>query len=189
MTFSPQDSALFAAPSPEDGPARISPWRAVASAWVEHARACSSKSFASHAIFGPGGLSWKTSLASCRRSAPARDSESVGGGAPTPTLFGVEPAAPAGAWNSTGEQWVPSSGRWLNSGMASPTECWTLSTSESPSAAVVSSLSDVLETGPHLLKYCLSPKAAVGILRRAERRGRTLPGALMQALEAVSSGR
>ncbi len=83
---------------------------------------------------------------------------------------------------------MPSSGRWLNSGMGSPTECWTLSTSESPSDAVASSLSDVLETtGAHLLKYCLSPKAAKGILRRAARRGRELPDSLMQALTWLST--
>ena len=42
-------------------------------------------------------------------------------------------------------------------------ECWTLSSSASPSDASVCSLSDVLETGPHLSKYCLTPKAATGI--------------------------
>lgn len=31
-------------------------------------------------------------------------------------------------------------------------------------------------------KYCLSPKAARGILRRAEKRGRALPAALQSAL-------
>lgn len=84
--------------------------------------------------------------------------------------------------------WAPSSGAWLTSGMGSPTECWTLSTSESPSDAVESSLSDVLETpGQHLLRYCLSPKAAAGILRRAERRGKVLPAALHEALAALAS--
>lgn len=71
--------------------------------------------------------------------------------------------------------------------MGSPTECWTLSTSESPSDAVASSLSDVLEeTHEGLSKYCLSPKAAQGILRRAKRRGKTLPGPLAAALEHVA---
>src|SRR4051812_43689845 len=42
---------------------------------------------------------------------------------------------------------VPSSAGWSNSGMGSPTECWTLSSSEYPSVAAVCSLSDVLETG------------------------------------------
>lgn len=56
--------------------------------------------------------------------------------------------------------------------------CLTLNISESPNAAAECSLSRVLETGPHLLRYCLSPKACAGILRRAHRRGRALPGPL-----------
>jgi hypothetical protein len=48
-------------------------------------------------------------------------------------------------------------------------------------------LSDILETGPHLLRYCLSPKAAAGILRRAARRGRALPAALHGALTEVGA--
>jgi hypothetical protein len=35
-------------------------------------------------------------------------------------------------------------------------------------------------------RYFLSPKAAAGILRRAEARGRTLPTHLSAALEAVA---
>ena len=38
----------------------------------------------------------------------------------------------------------------------------------------VCSLSDILETGDHLSRYCLSPKACAGILRRAEKRGRVV---------------
>jgi hypothetical protein len=65
---------------------------------------------------------------------------------------------------------------------------WTLSTSESPSAAAASSLSDVLETpGPHLRRYCLSPKAAGGILRRARRRERELPDGLREAMDELAS--
>jgi len=70
--------------------------------------------------------------------------------------------------------------------MGSPTEFWTLSFSASPSAAVASSLPDVLETGPHLSGYSLSPKAARGILRRAARRGREIPGTLRVALETLA---
>lgn len=76
--------------------------------------------------------------------------------------------------------------------MGSPTECWTLNTSEhacspalSPSAAVCS-LSDILETGDHLQRYFLTPKACKGILRRAEKRGKELPQLLRRALEAVA---
>ena len=62
----------------------------------------------------------------------------------------------------------------------------TRNTGESPSAAVESSLSDVLEmNAPE--KYCLSPKACNGILRRAEKRGKTLPDMLKQALMEVVS--
>jgi hypothetical protein len=39
---------------------------------------------------------------------------------------------------------APCSGGWLNAGMGSPTECWTLKTSESPRLAVASSLSGTL---------------------------------------------
>lgn len=59
--------------------------------------------------------------------------------------------------------------------------------SESPSDAVACSLSDVLETSGDLSRYCLSPKAAAGILRRASRRGRELPQPLRQALAALAS--
>ena len=82
---------------------------------------------------------------------------------------------------------VPLSGVWSNSGMASPTECLTLSTSEYPSDAVVCSLSDILETGDVPQKYYLSPKACAGILRRAEKRGKSLPPYLAEALQAVAS--
>ena len=45
---------------------------------------------------------------------------------------------------------------------------------ESPSVAVESRLSQILEDNPHP-KYFLSEKAAIGILHRAERRGKELP--------------
>lgn len=61
-----------------------------------------------------------------------------------------------------------------------------LNTSEFPNAAVESSLSEVLETqGEHLKKYSLSARAAQGILRRANRREKTLPTVLQRALEYV----
>jgi len=82
---------------------------------------------------------------------------------------------------------VPSSGRWKTSGMVSRTECLTLSTSEWPSAAVVCSLSDTLETGDLPQRYSLSATACQGILRRADKRGKKLPPRLQQALEAVAA--
>ena len=84
--------------------------------------------------------------------------------------------------------WESSSKRWLNSGMGSRTGFLTLNTLEYPNAAVESSLSDVLEmTGEHLQKYSLSAKAAQGILRRANKRGKVLPDQLQKALERIAT--
>ena len=60
---------------------------------------------------------------------------------------------------------------------------WMLNTGASPNAAVVSSLSQILEGSPHR-KYYLSPKACLGILRRAWERGKELPLQLKEALMA-----
>ena len=49
------------------------------------------------------------------------------------------------------------------------------------------SLSAVLETGRVPPRYCLSPKACAGILRRAKRRGKELPPMLRRALEEVAA--
>jgi len=81
---------------------------------------------------------------------------------------------------------LSSSIRWTNAGMAYRGAFSIASTSESPRGAAECSLSDILVAHAHP-KYSLSPKAAVGILRRAERRERTLPPQLRAALEAVAS--
>jgi hypothetical protein len=75
-----------------------------------------------------------------------------------------------------------SSERWPTSGILLGGVCLMLNTSEYPSDGVVSSsLGDVLlETA--LPKYFLSQKACEGILRRANKRGKTLPPALQEAL-------
>lgn len=65
-------------------------------------------------------------------------------------------------------------GAWLG-------ECMTRNTGESPNAAVVSRLSQILEETPQE-KYSLSAKACQGILRRAERRGKDLPETLKAVL-------
>jgi hypothetical protein len=86
----------------------------------------------------------------------------------------------------------PSSGRWLNSGIISPTERLMLNTSESRSDAADAYLSDILEIGDLPRRYFLSQKACAGILRRAERRGKELPpalkAALVQATQEVAGG-
>ena len=81
---------------------------------------------------------------------------------------------------------VPLSGAWSNSGMASPTESLTLDTLEWRKDAVVCSLSDTLETGDVPRRFFLSATACKGILRRAEKRGKSLPPQLARALQAVA---
>ncbi len=81
---------------------------------------------------------------------------------------------------------VPSSEGWHNSGMGGPTECWTLNISEFHSAAVACSLSDILETGAVPQRFFLSAKACAGIIRRAAKRGKTLPPQLARALQGVA---
>ncbi len=65
--------------------------------------------------------------------------------------------------------------------------CWTRNGSEWRSGAAACSLSRILEIGPVDARFFLSPKACEGILRRAEKRGKTLPVALQAALQAVVS--
>lgn len=66
-------------------------------------------------------------------------------------------------------------------------QLWTRNGSEWRSGAVACSLSQILEIGPVDSRFFLSPKACAGILRRAEKRGKTLPAALRQALGAVAA--
>ena len=79
-------------------------------------------------------------------------------------------------------------GRWATSGFTtSPGECWTADTSECPNGGdASSSLQDVL-LAEVPKRFFLSPRAAAGILRRAEKRGRELPPALAEALTALAS--
>lgn len=82
----------------------------------------------------------------------------------------------------------PSSWDFKTAGIASRGACLTANTSEFPRSVVESSLSDILEmTGDHLQRYCLSPTACAGILRRAKKRDKTLPPRLRQVLEEVAA--
>jgi len=82
--------------------------------------------------------------------------------------------------------------------MAWRTGLSTLASSECPSGddgssssvceAVTTTLTDVLQPSAPP-RFYLSARAAQGILRRAEKRGRTLPTALEQALAALSAPR
>ena len=82
----------------------------------------------------------------------------------------------------TQESVSPKVGIGLSNGV-----CLTLNTSESPNDAVESSLYSVLEHGGGTRRYCLSPRACEGILRRAEERGKILPKALKETLEKMAS--
>ena len=79
-----------------------------------------------------------------------------------------------GAGNLLGLSYWEINSPWLG-------ESWTLNTGVSPSAAAASSLSQILEANPHR-KYFLSKTACLGILRRAEARGKDLPPQLKDAL-------
>ena len=70
---------------------------------------------------------------------------------------------------------------------ALPGESMTLNFGEYPSVARESTLSQILDLNTPE-KYCLSPKACSGILRRASVRGKTLPSMLQDALEEVCRG-
>lgn len=63
---------------------------------------------------------------------------------------------------------------------------WMPNISEWPNDAHVCSLFSVLETVSIPPKYYLSSKACAGILRRAEKRGKTLPATLSLALMQVA---
>jgi hypothetical protein len=79
-----------------------------------------------------------------------------------------------------------SSRAYGNAGLLSDGGFWTADISESPKDAAECSLSAVLQT--HVSpRYFLSPKAAAGILRRAEKRGRELPEPLRSALTLLAS--
>jgi hypothetical protein len=92
---------------------------------------------------------------------------------------------------------------WQTSGMGSPTGFLTLKALESvgcthiaeggqqcrnADAESLSSLAEILEVGEIAQRFYLSPKAAAGILRRSQRRGKTLPPMLEKALRQTCSG-
>src|SRR5262252_2947082 len=77
---------------------------------------------------------------------------------------------------------------WASSGTGGRTAFWTRGGSECPNVAVACSLSAVLEARPVPRRYWLSARAAAGILRRAERRGKTLPSRLQEALQRLAEG-
>lgn len=73
-----------------------------------------------------------------------------------------------------------SGGRWASG------KCETAPWPEAPAEPVPSSLAALLEREAVPSRFFLSPRAASGILRRAERRGRDLPDSLKNALGRVA---
>lgn len=122
---------------------------------------CSSSSPASQTLFDPGISSWRTYPVSSLRTAVGTSEQSLE--------------------------------RWPTSGTAWPTGFSTAATSECRSdddgcSSSESSLSQILEPPQTVpARYSLSARAAQGILRRAHKRGRTLPTHLRTALEAVQA--
>lgn len=72
--------------------------------------------------------------------------------------------------------------------MVSPShgDAWTLSTGESPKDAEESTLSQILMAEVPT-RFCLSPRCCQGIFARAERRGKTIPPMLKDALAECMS--
>lgn len=87
---------------------------------------------------------------------------------------------------TTGEISPESSWRWHNSGILSAGECLTAAISESHSGASASTLLDILEARSVSPKYFLSQNAAMGILKRVQKRGRRLFPPLCEALEKLA---
>ncbi len=79
-----------------------------------------------------------------------------------------------------------SSGRWPSSGILSDGVLLTAKTSESPNHAKESTLSGVIETQEAPDRYFLSPNAAKGMLRRANKMGRPLFPPLRKSLEILA---
>ena len=91
--------------------------------------------------------------------------------------------------STTDERSEPLSLPYKTSGMAWHGECLTLNSSEWPSDAAVCFLSAVLEKSEVPQRFYLSATACEGILRRAERREKSLPPRLEAALIAQSASK
>ena len=185
--------------SSEDSPAKTSPSPASDEGSAAPAPASTGKSSDSYqdALFGPASYSSRMSQDSSplARVVDAESAESFYAGISDEVLTelraatgSAEPAkqleppsdgtpAPTSPWSSP---------RWRTSGIASATDASTADTSEWPrdGGASSSSLSSILEAQVDP-RYYLSPRAALGILSRAGRRGRELPPHLLAALESV----
>lgn len=166
--------SLLSTSSAEGSPARISAWPENVLAWLASDQDCGTSSIALLVNSLPVGFSSRTSLVCCpvtkERTSPSYLEASAETGPKSPKEAG-ETAGLSRQRRATITE--------------PPGGCLTLNTSEFPRGGVACSLSDVLETsGPHLTRYFLSALACRGILRRAAKRGRVLPPALLAALTA-----
>jgi hypothetical protein len=170
MTDSKQTESLFPNSSWEDPPAKTSQWLENVLAWVENEVASSTNSAELLTNSEPAGWCGKMSLALSPATKATTSPLSSEDSPETLQLFPSEDGATQASAS------VPSVSQFG--------ACLTLRTSESHSAAVACSLSLVLEPWrDELLKFCLSQKAATGILRRAANRRKNLHPHLQKVLE------
>lgn len=174
MTDSKQTESLFPTSSWEEAPAKTYLWLENVLAWTESEVACSMNSAELLTSSEPRGWSGKMSLALSPATQAQTSQKFLEESQATPQLF-------------------PSEDGETQASASVPIEsqsggCLTLKTSESHSDAVACSLSQVLEPWrDELLKFCLSQKAATGILRRATRHKRELPPQMMVSLSLICS--
>jgi hypothetical protein len=154
--------------SPPASPARTSPSQAVAAAWVRaHAPGSTGTSTGSWLSFVPAWVLLENVPGLLSSLAPASGTalRRQRAGHRLRRRAALRQVRSLRRWVHglpMEERWVPSSGAWETAGMGSPTECWTLSSSESPNAAAASSLSDILETGPVPAQVLLEPEGCTG---------------------------
>jgi hypothetical protein len=156
----------------QEGPlAKTSAWLDNVKDWMAQGADCSGTNAVSLISHLPVGFSGRTSLELCPPTEALISLPCCGDSPAHIPGCPMEDGTPAVWWSD------PNGG--LSGG------CLTLNGSEWPNDAAVSSLSQVLEQNVDP-KYCLSPKACSGVLRRAERRGKKLPAPLEEALRVVA---
>ncbi len=157
----PQKAEPFLVFSAEASPAKTSPSPDAEPDLKEAAAASSTSSPASSRLFDPDPYSWRTFPASSPRTA-------------------------VGTSESCLERW-PTSGTAWDGGLSTAATSECRSDAEGCSSSE-SSLTEILEPPQDVpAKYSLSARAATGILRRAQKRGRELPPHLLRALTQVAS--
>ena len=199
------DASQMSMFSVEDHPVRTGRWLDVVRDWLAAGVVSSSTSQASLIRSLPVGFSSRTSLVfslparvqAAQHAAQRTQRTSRKASAQPPsrgTRDGTSPSSSTSSPASTPES--PPEGGAARVSALDPSElpsgvCLTLASSESPSGVEGSysaRLTDILEpVGSVASKYYLSPTACQGILRRAHKRGKTLPPALETALQLVAS--